>query len=109
MSVMDVYLMTSEFEGLPIALLEAMALGKPVVSTAVGGIPEVLRAGTTGLLAPVGAIGELSDLVLQLLDDPDLRARMGKQGAAKIDSDHHVRRRVHAIENLYHEVLEEVA
>ena len=109
MSVMDVYLMTSEFEGLPIALLEAMTLGKPVVSTAVGGIPEVLKIGAAGLLAPVGAIGELSDCVLRLLDDPGLRARMGKQGAAKIDSDHHVRWRVHAIENLYHEVLEEVA
>jgi L-malate glycosyltransferase len=109
MSLMDVYLMTSEFEGLPIALLEAMTLGKPVVSTAVGGIPEVLETGTAGLLAPVGAIGELTDCVLRLLDDPGLRARMGKQGAARIDSDHHVRWRVHAIESLYHEVLEEVA
>jgi glycosyltransferase involved in cell wall biosynthesis len=109
MSVMDVYLMTSEFEGLPIALLEAMALGKPVVATAVGGIPDVLESGTTGLLAPVGAIGALSDCVVQLLDDPALRARMGKQGAAKVEREHHVKRRVQAIESLYHEVLREVA
>lgn len=109
MSVMDVYLMTSEYEGLPIALLEAMALGKPVVATAVGGIPDVLESGTTGLLVPVGAIGALSDCVVRLLDDPALRARMGKQGAAKVEQEHHVKRRVQAIENLYHEVLQEVA
>ena len=109
MSVMDVFLMTSEFEGLPIALLEAMTLGKPVVSTAVGGIPEVLETGAAGLLAPVGAIAELSDCVLRLLDDAALRARMGRVGAAKVESEYHVRRRVKAIESLYHEVLEEVA
>jgi glycosyltransferase involved in cell wall biosynthesis len=109
MSVMDVYLMTSEFEGLPMALLEAMALGKPVVSTAVGGIPDVLQAGTAGLLAPVGAIEALSDGVLRLLADPNLRAQMGRRGAAKVESEHHVRRRVRAIESLYQEVLEEVA
>jgi glycosyltransferase involved in cell wall biosynthesis len=109
MSVMDVYLMTSEFEGLPIALLEAMTLGKPVVSTPVGGIPEVLKTGTAGLLAPVGAIGELGDCVLRLLDDAALRARMGRVGAARVESEYHVRRRVEAIESLYREVLKEVA
>ncbi len=108
MSLMDVYLMTSEFEGLPIALLEAMTLGKPVVSTSVGGIPEVLKAGP-GLLAPAGAIDRLSDCVLQLLDDAPLRARMGRMGADRVESKHHVRCRVKAIENLYDEVLREVA
>jgi len=109
MGLMDVYLMTSEYEGLPIALLEAMALGKPVVATSVGGIPDVVRSGSAGLLAPVGAIGELSDCVLRLLDDPTLRATMGSCGADRVESEHHTRRRVRDIENLYHEVLREVA
>jgi L-malate glycosyltransferase len=109
MSLMDVYLMTSEFEGLPIALLEAMTLGKPIVSTAVGGIPEVLKTGTAGLLTPVGAIGELSDCVLRLLEDPLLRERMGRVGAARIESEYDAKCRVQAIESLYHEVLGEVA
>ena len=52
MGVLDVYLTTSEFEGLPIALLEAMTLGKPVVSTAVGGIPEVLETGHGRIAGP---------------------------------------------------------
>jgi glycosyltransferase involved in cell wall biosynthesis len=109
MSAMDVYLMTSEFEGLPIALLEAMALGKPVVSTPVGGVAGVVEAGRTGLLAPVGSIAELSDCVAQLLDDPGLRLRMGSLAAAKVEAEHHAKHRVRAIENLYHEVLQGAA
>ena len=108
MAAMDVFLMTSEFEGLPIALLEAMALGKPVVSTRVGGIPEVLAAGA-GLLASVGAIDELSYCVLQLLNDVKRRGRMGAVGAAQVESEYHVKRRVRAIETLYKEILEEAA
>jgi glycosyltransferase involved in cell wall biosynthesis len=109
MGLMDVYLMTSEFEGLPIALLEAMTLGKPVVSTRVGGIPEVIEPDVSGFLTPVGAIDDLARRVVRLLDDEELRARMGGAGAARVEADFHVRRRVQAIETLYHEVLKEVA
>ncbi|RPI57365.1 MAG: glycosyltransferase [Acidobacteria bacterium] len=109
MGLMDVYLMTSEFEGLPIALLEAMTLGKPVVSTDVGGIPEVLQRGLTGLLTPVGAVAQLADSVIQLLNDEALRTRMGRMGAARVESEYHVRRRVEAIEHLYHQVIDEAA
>jgi len=109
LSAMDVFLMTSEFEGLPIAVLEAMTLGKPVVSTRVGGVPEVVAVGETGMLAPVGAIEELADCVVRLLDDPSLRSRMGAAAAGRIESGYHVRRRVEAIEKLYHEVLGEAA
>jgi glycosyltransferase involved in cell wall biosynthesis len=107
MAVMDVYLMTSEFEGLPMALLEAMALGKPAVSTAVGGVPEVLEHGVSGLLTPIGAIDQLSAGVLQLLENPTLRQQMGQRAMRKVESEYHVRRRIAAIENLYREVLEE--
>jgi glycosyltransferase involved in cell wall biosynthesis len=109
MGAMDVYLMTSEFEGLPIALLEAMTLGKPVVSTEVGGIPEVLGTSGAGFLAPVGAIDRLADCVVRLLNDAALRAQMGTMGAVTVESQYHVRGRVTAIEHLYDQVLEEVA
>jgi len=109
MSVMDVFLMTSEFEGLPIALLEAMTLAKPIVSTAVGGVPEAIGSGTAGLLAPVGAIDMLSRHVLQLLDNATLRAQMGNEGAARVESHYHLKRRVEVIESLYDEVIQEAA
>jgi glycosyltransferase involved in cell wall biosynthesis len=109
MAAMDVFLMTSQFEGLPMALLEAMALGKPVVSTRVGGIPEVLIDGEAGLLAPVGAIDELSAGVERLLRDAAMRTRLGAAGAARVESEYHVKWRVEAIEGLYHEILREAA
>jgi glycosyltransferase involved in cell wall biosynthesis len=103
--LMDLYLMTSQFEGLPIALLEAMTLGKPVVSTAVGGIPEVITDGQEGLLAPVGAITQLAQLVMTLLGDATQRQLMGERGASKVEATYHIKQRVHAIEEVYEEVL----
>jgi glycosyltransferase involved in cell wall biosynthesis len=106
---MDVFLMTSEFEGLPIALLEAMTLGKPIVSTRAGGIPEVLTDGETGLLTAVGDIDALTRNVQRLLGEGELRRRMGEAGAAKVETDYHVKRRVTAIEHLYNDIAREAA
>lgn len=105
MGLMDVYLMTSEFEGLPLAMLEAMALGKPVAATAVGGIPEVIEPGREGLLAGVGEVERLAAHVLALLENPAAAAEMGERGAGKVAAQYHTRRRVQAIEEVYLEVL----
>jgi glycosyltransferase involved in cell wall biosynthesis len=106
LGLMDVYLMCSEFEGLPIALLEAMALAKPIVATAVGGIPEVVQNGQEGFLTPVGAIDSLADHSLTLLADCQRRQQMGQRGAQKVAEDFHWRDRVYFMEQLYLEVLE---
>jgi glycosyltransferase involved in cell wall biosynthesis len=103
---MDVYLMCSEFEGLPIALLEAMALAKPIVATAVGGIPEVVQNGQEGFLTPVGAIDTLADHSLNLLADCQRRQQMGQRGAQKVAEDFHWQDRVHFTEQLYLEILQ---
>jgi glycosyltransferase involved in cell wall biosynthesis len=102
--LMDLFLITSQFEGLPIAMLEAMALGKPVVATAVGGIPEVITDGQEGLLAPLGSIEQLAEQVTTLIADPELRKTMGQRAAAKIESSYHIKQRVQAIEQVYTEV-----
>jgi glycosyltransferase involved in cell wall biosynthesis len=107
MGLMDVYLMTSEYEGLPLALLEAMALGVPAVATAVGGVPEAVEDGQNGLLAGVGQVEELAGQVLRLLDDGALRARLGQRAAADVEARFDTQRRVQAMEGLYLEVLEE--
>ena len=103
--LMDIYLMTSEFEGLPIALLEAMALVKPVVATAVGGIPEAVTHAEEAYLTKVGQLDELARWVNHLLDDPQQRIVMGQAGRKRVDAAFHLKYRVQAIEARYAEIL----
>lgn len=79
----DVYTHISFQEGLPIALLEAMACGRPVVATSVGGVPEVVRDGKTGILV-AGEPQEIADAVLRVLEAPAFAAELG--GAARADA-----------------------
>jgi glycosyltransferase involved in cell wall biosynthesis len=71
--VFDVFLMTSRSEGLGSAILDAFLYRIPVVATAAGGIPELVVDGKTGLLASVGRPDEISEHLLRMLEDPDLR------------------------------------
>ena len=63
--------------------MEAMACGKPVVATKVGGIPELVRDGIDGTLVDPGDVLELGRAVITLLDDPELRRRMGSSGMSR--------------------------
>jgi sugar transferase (PEP-CTERM/EpsH1 system associated) len=76
----DLVLLSSTSEGIPLALIEAMAAGLPVASTDVGGVPEVVTHGATGLLAPAGDEGALAGAVLRLAGDAPLRRQMGERG-----------------------------
>ncbi len=76
----DVCLLTSLSEGIPLVLIEAMAAGLPVVSTRVGGVPEVVEDGRTGLLAPPAGPDALAAAILKLAADPALRESMGLAG-----------------------------
>ena len=71
----DIVLLTSISEGIPLTLIEAMAAGRPVVSTRVGGVAEVVVDGQTGLLASAGDDAALADQVLRLADDPAFGTR----------------------------------
>jgi glycosyltransferase involved in cell wall biosynthesis len=79
---LDVFALPSRTEGLSIALLEACATGLAVVATAVGGNPEIIRHGETGLLIPADDAASLRDALMSLLDSADLRARMGSNASA---------------------------
>jgi glycosyltransferase involved in cell wall biosynthesis len=74
---LDILALTSWHEGTPLVLLEAMACGVPVVATRVGGVPELVSVGATGLLVPEGDDGPLADALLSLARDPGLRERLG--------------------------------
>nr|MDQ3611445.1 glycosyltransferase [Actinomycetota bacterium] len=77
----DVFTLSSLQEGLPLSLLEAMAAGIPCVATAVGGVPEVLTDGREGFLVPPGDAQGLAAAIQRLVDDEELRRRMGTAAA----------------------------
>lgn len=83
----DMLVLPSFAEGVPVVLMEAMASGLPVVSSRVGGIPELVEDGVSGLLVPPGDTAALADAIGKLLVNPALCARMGEEGRAKIVSD----------------------
>jgi glycosyltransferase involved in cell wall biosynthesis len=74
----DVFLMSSHYEGVSIAILEAMRAGLPVVGTQVGGIPETVLQGESGLLVPDGDEAAFADAMLTLLQDASRRAVLGR-------------------------------
>ena len=73
---MDIYLSTSEFEGLPIAMLEAMSCEVPVVATRAGGIGEVIQHGKQGYLTEIEEWEELEKYCVELLQNPQLQQQM---------------------------------
>ena len=77
MAQFDVFALSSEFEGSPLALIEAMWWSRPIVATSVGGIPEMIADGESGLLVPPKSPERLADAILRLLGDATLRARLG--------------------------------
>jgi L-malate glycosyltransferase len=84
LSVSDVFLLASAEESFGLAALEAMACGVPVVATRVGGLPEVIADGVTGLLHPVEDAAGMAESLVRLLGDPELRAQLAR--AAREDA-----------------------
>jgi glycosyltransferase involved in cell wall biosynthesis len=80
----DVFVMPSLEEGFPIAALDAMAAGLPVVATSVGGVPELIEDGTTGWLVPPRDADALASRLRLLLSNPELRLSMGAAGYARV-------------------------
>lgn len=101
----DVLVSPSLWEALPYAPIEALACGVPVVATAVGGVPEIVDHGKTGLLVPPAAPGALAAAVSRLLGDRRLREDMGRRGRAVALERFGVERMVDQIEALYAELL----
>jgi glycosyltransferase involved in cell wall biosynthesis len=84
---LDLGVMSSFTEGLPVILLELFAAGVPVVATAVGGIPEVIEEGSSGALVPAGAPIALAQRLLDLLRDEPARRAMGQRARARAERD----------------------
>jgi glycosyltransferase involved in cell wall biosynthesis len=100
----DIFCLPSIYEGMPVALLEAMALSLPVVATNVGGVPEIVREGMTGLLVPPANSTALADALLQLLEDENRRQVMGEAAFRTVLEKYSIDKVVDAYDHLYRQM-----
>lgn len=106
LSVIDIFVLpTCKREGLGIAIIEAMAAGKPVVASDIGGIPELVKNGVSGILAEPGNSDALSAAIMTLLNDKARVKNMGRKGAEIIKQSFSSVRMIKKIEKLYQELL----
>jgi len=102
----DVFLLTSDYEGTPMTLLEAMACGVPAVVSAVDGCAEIMGGGRGGVAAAPGDVGDFAGKVGEFLGRPDLRASEGVVARARALRDYDARRQARAVEEVYGKLLE---
>ena len=107
LSACDVFVLPSRREGLGGAALEAMAAGRPVVASAVGGLAEAVVSGTTGLLVPAEDPDALSQALGSLIQDPEKRRALGRAGPARIADRYLPEQMVRSYEALYRELQTE--
>lgn len=106
LALIDIFVLPSLAEGMPLALLEAMQAGKPVVATAVGGVPEVVTSGVNGLLVARASEAELADAIGSLAHSPELRSRLGAAARETIERDFTEASYLGALSALYLELAE---
>jgi glycosyltransferase involved in cell wall biosynthesis len=104
-AALDIYVSTSESEGFSNVILEAMACGKPVIATDVGGNPEAVLDGVTGSLIPCGDPGSLASAAEVLIRDPVRLRQMGVHGRERVEREFSLERMVKAHELLYSQLV----
>ena len=103
-SALDVYVLPSLWEGLPLALLEAMAMGKPIVATRAGGNPEIVQDGVNGYVVPPKDVGALGRALIRVCGDDSFRQRVRGLNRDKFEAKFSLRAMVRAHEELYVDV-----
>ncbi len=97
----DLFVLPTFQEALGTSILEASAMERAVISTLVGGVPEVVKEGVTGMLVEADKAGALAGAIIKLLKDPGLRASMGKEGKKLVERDFSTIRMVERLHKLY--------
>ena len=105
LSAADINVLPSFYEGFPLTILEAMAAGLPTVTSNVGGIPEAIEDGVTGLLVPPGDSRKLAEAISSLMSDAQGRARIGSAARTRVGEAFTFDQQVRATERLYLELL----
>ncbi|HZS70301.1 MAG TPA: glycosyltransferase [Candidatus Acidoferrum sp.] len=102
---LDIVVLPSVNEGMPMTLIEALAAGKPVVATSVGEVPALIRSGETGILVKPRSPEALRDAIIQLISDPDKRLALGMQGRAWVSDRFTSEAMAGAYRSIYEEAL----
>jgi L-malate glycosyltransferase len=106
MNAFDIYALSSLHEGIPMALLEAMALGLPIVASRVGGVPEVLTE-AEGKLISADDMAGFTDALRELIVSPEARSRMGSTGSERVRRAHESKNTSARVRELYRALMEE--
>jgi colanic acid/amylovoran biosynthesis glycosyltransferase len=101
----DIGVLTSDNEGMPVSLMEAAACGVPVVATRVGGVPELVLEGVTGLLSPAADANAFAEALQLLLQNPEMRRRLGSAARERAEQEFSVTRQVDCLLALWTRVL----
>ena len=101
----DAVVLPSGNEGTPVSAIEALAGGRPVVATRVGGVPDVIRDGVDGFLVEPGDVEQLAERLATLARDPELRGRLGEEGRADVVPRYSVERLLDDVDRLYRSLL----
>jgi len=101
----DAVVLTSVNEGTPVTIIEALAAGRPVVTTAVGGVRDVVRDGVDGFLVDVGDTGAMASRLAQIAGDPEIAERLGASGRKRVIDRYAVTRLVDDVDRLYRALL----
>lgn len=102
----DVFVLPSFLEGQPIAIIEAMAAGVPVIGTTIGAVPDLVRDGVEGRVVEPGDVAALADALGELIEDPAIRARMSTAIRARAEQRHSLERLSERLDGLYQAVLD---
>jgi glycosyltransferase involved in cell wall biosynthesis len=105
--IAELFILPSLWEGMPNVILEAMAAGKPVVATKVGGVPEVVVHGETGILVPPEDSNALTSAIIDLLRDKLKAKMMGQAGRMRIEEHFTISKTIEKTEYLYRKLLKE--
>jgi glycosyltransferase involved in cell wall biosynthesis len=97
----DIFALSSFAEGIPVALMEAMAMEVPCVSTSITGIPELIRNEIDGMLVPPADEDQLAAALARLIEDPDLREQLGRAGRRRVEEDFHLHRNVEKLAEMF--------
>ena len=84
----DVFVLPSFAEGVPVVLMEAMAAARPVITTRIAGVPELVENGVSGVLVPAGDVDALENAISSVTQDVDLQSKMGLAGRLKVSAEY---------------------